>query len=124
MNTPHLSDFRENVLYHIPKSVWAVEMIQCIFTEININKGDIHARVISGYIKVFNIYKNVLASFPKRKELCYFVNLFGGRCLDADPLYINELDTINSLLQYKKYVRGSSDIRFVAFYLCITNVQN
>ena len=30
-------------------------------------------------------------------------------------LYINELDTINSLLHHKKHVRGSSDIGFVAF---------
>ena len=31
--------------------------------------------------------------------------IFGGRCLDADPLYINELDTINSLLHHKKMSR-------------------
>ena len=43
-------------------------------------------------------------------------NVFlGGRRLDADPLYINELDTINSLLHHKKNVQGSSDIGFVAF---------
>ena len=46
-----------------------------------------------------------------RLKLC----IFGGRRLDADPLYINELDTINSLLHHKKHVRGSSDIGFVAF---------
>ena len=34
---------------------------------------------------------------------------------NADPLYINELDTINSLLHHKKHVRGSWDIGFVAF---------
>ena len=33
----------------------------------------------------------------------------------ADPLYINELDTLNSLLHHKKHVRGSSDIGFVTF---------
>ena len=42
--------------------------------------------------------------------LCFF---FG----DADPLYINKLDTINSLLHPKKHVRGSSNIRFVALSL-------
>ena len=41
--------------------------------------------------------------------------VFGGRRLDAGPLYINELDTINSLLDHKKHVRGSSDIGLVAF---------
>ena len=38
-------------------------------------------------------------------ELC----IFGGGCLEADPLYINELDTVNSLLHHKKHVWGSSD---------------
>ena len=47
-------------------------------------------------------------------EHTVFLYIRGWR-QDADPLYINELDTINSLLHHKKHVRGSSDIRFVAF---------
>ena len=49
--------------------------------------------------------------------LCFLFEyiIFGGRRLDADPLYTNELDTINFLLHHKKHVRGSSDIGFVAF---------
>ena len=43
------------------------------------------------------------------------MSVLGGRRLDADPLYINELDTINSLVHHKKHVSQSSDIGFVAF---------
>ena len=51
----------------------------------------------------------------KTAKLKSFRPIFGGRRLDADPLYINEFDKINSLLHHKKHVRGSSDIGFVAF---------
>ena len=51
---------------------------------------------------------SIISKFPS-----FLPSLFRG--LDADPLYISELDTINSLLHHKKHVRGSSDIGFVVF---------
>ena len=33
--------------------------------------------------------------------LFFIITILGGQRLDADPLYINELDTINSLLHHK-----------------------
>ena len=63
-----------------------------------------------------SIYTNKTPGFQSLSvEVCLYNCIFGGRRLDAGPLYINELDTINSLLHHKKHVRGSSDIGFVAF---------
>ena len=48
-----------------------------------------------------SVSESFYLSYNTINTLLFDFVFIGGRCLDADPLYINELDTIMSLLHHR-----------------------
>ena len=73
-NVGNLLIFREKVLDLSPKSVCAVEMTMYLTGHININRKDVHARMISingKYFKNITVYITVLKRM--KPQLCFFL---------------------------------------------------
>ena len=52
-----------------------------------------------------SVSESFYLSYNTINTLLFDFVFIGGRCLDANPLCMNELDTIISLLHHKKHVR-------------------